>query len=957
MPNDHDTGLVTAADACAPCGLHEPTRVAYYDGKMLTARDLTAEQTYHIGMRHLGNMLLEGEGTVCGLAVEQHPEPGCQSSHLVLRRGMALTCCGEEVIVPQDTTIPFRSLIEASPALMEAFADGGQDLVVTLCREDRGTEQAPVLISDCCSDGKGQLPGRIAEGYSIQLEAVAPGSLNVEREVIDPDLKWVHSINTQDARPTATAIDEDRNVVYVVTHLDGEATIRGYDMSTHAQLLTLTNLGQVHDIVAPISSPWLFVAGMDEEGAGVIHLFERTPDHLAAPAKSISIPETGEGAITQISVSAVTGSLVALTLNGDLTPVLNAWSKAELEQANPNAFTLVGEGSVATDRAFRAGCRHIEISPNGQRIGLLLPELDGSSVYVTDLSAVTDGSLSAFSEAVADIKTLTGDTISEAYLSASSLRFSYDSAVLHVAGRHPIEGDKAFYRRLSIDDGTATEIGTPAQFDFVEDEDTFPAIYVAPDERWLYVSTATPPRSARDVEGTLAVYATKQVQITGGDERSIDPIQTISLDAQLSGGVLNARGVRMYLPGHNPSDAETDDEVSLIRGRVMVIEITEADIAGMFETAVDGCRTCDDHCSCVRLAHVTGYVYDAESPMRVVDADEDVAEEDVGRIDNLSHRPIVPSNVRLMEAILEIAARGVTAGPPGPRGDDGAAGTPGTNGIDGKSISAVEVVESLTAPDIREETDGTLTLLLPPAEEGERGPRGASIVEVRTSSSGTTPRLEPNGDDFTLVLPPLNSGGPSDPFEWPDREEYLFVEDSSVERGTVVGLDDTSSVEVVDLKLSEEVDNPDVLLLPSEPDDGFVLSGALEVRVHTWGSSDADNIRPGDNDQSGELIGLIQTLARVRTYQFSPVYGSVDEFSSDGMSLRIDLKQLWTSLFRDGKPSVRRARVEIVLHGSVLLTQDKPKSFDGVGVGLDHMKPSDTGGTWRTWIEVFGSVS
>ena len=64
MPNDHDTGLVTASEDCAPCGLHEPTRVAYYDGKMLTARDLTAEQTYHIGMRHLSNMLLEGEGTV-----------------------------------------------------------------------------------------------------------------------------------------------------------------------------------------------------------------------------------------------------------------------------------------------------------------------------------------------------------------------------------------------------------------------------------------------------------------------------------------------------------------------------------------------------------------------------------------------------------------------------------------------------------------------------------------------------------------------------------------------------------------------------------------------------------------------------------------------------------------------------------------------------------------------------
>ena len=33
---------------CVPCGLHEPRRNVYFDGKLLLARDFEDEQVYHM---------------------------------------------------------------------------------------------------------------------------------------------------------------------------------------------------------------------------------------------------------------------------------------------------------------------------------------------------------------------------------------------------------------------------------------------------------------------------------------------------------------------------------------------------------------------------------------------------------------------------------------------------------------------------------------------------------------------------------------------------------------------------------------------------------------------------------------------------------------------------------------------------------------------------------------------
>ena len=659
MSNEKDPTQNNLIGDCVPCGLHEPQRNAFYDGKMLTARDLIAEQSYMMAMRHLGNMLLEGEGTVCGLKLEQHPNDGCRDTHIVLRRGMAISCCGQEIIVPEDTTIPIRKMIENDTELQQALGEGGADLMVKLCREDRAAEMAPVLISDCCTDGSGQLPGRIVEGYGIQLEALSEGSLIEERQVIKPDLKWTHSINTGDEIPSALSIDEESRILYVASSLGDNAFLRGYDMATQSHRLTLSGFKKIDSIVAPTSSRWLFVTGLTSNDQVAIWLFPRspTPSHHAKPEREIIIPGLTSPAITQLAVSAVSGTLVALSVTDEGVFFLNAWVDDSLLNGNPKA-TLKGSTLPSTLELLKSGCRAIDISPNGQTLAISLPQKEAGGLFLVPMHRLTDGSenLNDINEFVAKINDEDGDDLTQAFARTTSLRFSFDSRVLHVAGLLTDKDDQGFFARLSLIDQALVKTGRGAHFSLSNKRHFAPDLHIAPDERWVYISTAS---LQKQEEGFLHVFATEPAKLPGQEPAFLDPIRTVPLHATLSAGVMSLRGSQIYLPGTEQSDV-------IQHGRVMLIDITEADIAGLFEESINECRRCEDNCCCVVLGHLRGYVWQANVLPRMTDIGE--GHDDDVKIDSLTYRKLVPSNATLMQAILEIAARGVESGPPGPRG-------------------------------------------------------------------------------------------------------------------------------------------------------------------------------------------------------------------------------------------------------------------------------------------------
>ena len=163
MPNhihSHPSITKSRAEDCESgeaCGQIYSLRNRYFTYKPMMARDFQDEQRFFQSRRHLHNRLLHGWGVVCGLQVERHPNPDC-SDWVVVRPGIALDCCGREIILnektalrvwqPPDTTAGGASRQQAQTASPLPT----QKVLVYIQYCEKPTEFTPVLYAeDACS--------------------------------------------------------------------------------------------------------------------------------------------------------------------------------------------------------------------------------------------------------------------------------------------------------------------------------------------------------------------------------------------------------------------------------------------------------------------------------------------------------------------------------------------------------------------------------------------------------------------------------------------------------------------------------------------------------------------------------------------------------------------------------------------------------------------------------------
>ena len=201
--------------SCLPCGLHRPARTRYFDGRLLVARDFTCEQDYHRGHRQMHNAYLHGVGIVCGLAASEHPSPDCRREAIALSPGLALDCCGQEIIVTEPTAIPIRELIEADPALQEQL-EKSTDLIIAIERCDEPIDPMPTLLPNCDAAQGGE-PTRIQEGYRFVLFAHKGEDADQTSAPLEPRLDWGNSIVLDAASPEALHINETENLLQVMS--------------------------------------------------------------------------------------------------------------------------------------------------------------------------------------------------------------------------------------------------------------------------------------------------------------------------------------------------------------------------------------------------------------------------------------------------------------------------------------------------------------------------------------------------------------------------------------------------------------------------------------------------------------------------------------------------------------------------------------------------------------------
>ncbi|MFE2216587.1 hypothetical protein ACFW93_32190 [Streptomyces canus] len=148
-------------------------RLHYFHGRLLTAADLRREQEYGREKRKLHNRCLHGYGVVCGLRVSPAAKD-CTAparSRVVVTSGLALDCCGNEIVVATRQEIDLWA--ELTEEQRERCA-AGQPIWLALRYAECGAELVRALRTDDCGTGPDCAYGWTREQFEVRLLTEPP---------------------------------------------------------------------------------------------------------------------------------------------------------------------------------------------------------------------------------------------------------------------------------------------------------------------------------------------------------------------------------------------------------------------------------------------------------------------------------------------------------------------------------------------------------------------------------------------------------------------------------------------------------------------------------------------------------------------------------------------------------------------------------------------------------------
>ncbi|GAA1865400.1 hypothetical protein GCM10009715_10700 [Paeniglutamicibacter psychrophenolicus] len=779
--------------SCLPCGLHQPKRNTYFEGKFLLAGDFIAEQDYHRGHRHLHNSLLHGTGTVCGLKLIEHPAPGCQREYLVLEPGMALDCCGREIVVPERTLVRVAEQLAKDPDLAAAL-DGSRQLMVGIAACDSGVEPVPAILPGCSDPGSPTEYGRIAEGYELVLLAAEPAALVPDGTPMVPKLSWVHTIALGGQLPRGMHDNQAEGLLQLaVDSTAGGSHLYLHGRNTHDLRVVLEGPASLTDTAAMREARLLLAAGLGFDGgpeAGVAFWHTASAATAAGPAGVLPIAAQ----TLRMAVSPGSGLLMVLAAPDAETAALRSYAPAQIQDwlagggAPEDAPAPLG--TLEFDHGFGGpgdpaarGAAMLRFSHDGRFLALAAPATaDQAHVYLIEVAAFNGGSMTQAQAVPAGIPAGT-DTV--------GLDWSLDDAYLYLLANDPDGETPAMelHRYAMTGDGISLE----RQGRGVHLEGSARDLAVAPTETRAYLLLQDAGGIGR--LGTVDIERVKSVSDPDPEpvELSADAIR---IDGDVRALELTGNGARLYVAA-----GDADPETQPARGLLAVIEVQEDDCAIHLDRQLDHCAGCGQGaggCGCtpaagdtgavVILGHLPGYL--AGQAPRMRNAGNALAG-DVA-IDNLTYRSIVPSSETLREIIRCMLDRGIDTGPPGPRGDpgkdgiDGADGTDGAAGTDGAGIddATLQYVADLEEPTVRiiEDASGQRILDIDlPAPQAAALPEVNPIIATSWVHGGA---YEPRLGDFSKDMHEL---GVALAFEHPVSTEP-FLRDQKLGRNMLAYL-------------------------------------------------------------------------------------------------------------------------------------------------------------------------
>ncbi len=662
--------MTTQTTTCIPCGIRTFTRNTYFNGKLLVERDFEAEQAYIVGKDRLHNSLLHGYGTVCGLKVVPHPNPECQDLYVCIEPGVALDCCGRELIVTEKLLVPLQELIERDEVVVD---NGNFDLFISLSYEETLDEQIPAILPRCECGDDATAYNRIREGVRVQLSSRKTGEQLPVRQPLNPRVEWTRTIALPQQSPRALVTDDTRRQLYVASQaissergLDEPLAARVfvYNSDTHDLITALNGGDGPTDVALSLLGDHIYLATgdlrdrNDTPTAGIAVFREREIRSGPNARGSIAL-----GGPSRLIVSPVTGELLALSLDSGL---LQSWVKADIDawlsedvpgpDGPPVSRELELRASFSqADGGATRGAAMMTTTLDGRY--LFIADEAGAQVRVVDLSTFTQ----VFGADVRPPSSFEGAPV--------SLGLSRDGAFLFVLW-NGIDGDSgnAYLTRHRVDVTSGVSIRTEPRYARWPGEALDFAL--APRERWGYAFQVSEDRSA--VQALLV----DNFDSPSG-ENPFDPRVTHEF---VSG---HGRFQRLALSGGRIYVAAEDESAGVQpeRGLVGILDVREDACDQLFEQAINGCPGCETGSGgghVVTLAHIPHY-----RPGQKVLPDALASDTD-NRIDNLKHRPLVPSTNTIVEVIRCLLEQGLAEGVPGPRGPAGEQGQRGERGEQGE---------------------------------------------------------------------------------------------------------------------------------------------------------------------------------------------------------------------------------------------------------------------------------
>jgi DNA-binding beta-propeller fold protein YncE len=640
---------------CTDCDLETTERLNYFTGQFLTERDFRAEQEYQIGKHRQHNRYLHGYGTVCGLKIVQHPNPDCQDRFVILEPGLALDCCGREIVVKEKVYIDLVKLFAAQNIDLNSISPEERNhLLFSLCYEECKTEFVPALYSECGCDEFGCDANRIVEGFGVKLQLLKDLPKPLHEEPDGVNLDWITTLSLENA--VRVVIDAKGERIYVLTSV-GQDQILVYDTKHHCLLKSIPIEGQGIDLAIDPTGKFLYVIRHISPNKYFLRVIVSDLNNYI---NGVDLPLADGDLINlpQVEVSKATDGRI-YTLDPHSTPKKVTIWKDTINSLAQGATPVIIEAAKFVEvtptnhpSAISNNSVAIAVSPNGTWLFIA----DSQEIRLSKVDTLT---LPAASQVAITIP------LGE---SPKLLAVSGNSQRLYVV-TVPTSGDKKI-RAFNIQDGsppTAIELkatGT-TESGIKIGTDTPIAIAVSPSGKWAYVLLKT-----SDGKGIIKVIDGDK--IATAPDRALSESVTVVSDPQDL--VLDPEQQRIYVAGKGNTTTQTC-------GGVSVIDVKSKQCSEVIWKALDGCPECPDD-NCVTLAIVVDYVKNyRENPEITND-----------RIENRKYRPLVTSTETLKQLIMCAleTGRGGGNGKDGTKGEKGDPGLPGIKGEKGDPGEGLE---------------------------------------------------------------------------------------------------------------------------------------------------------------------------------------------------------------------------------------------------------------------------